>query len=68
MILGEYVKLLKSLLMPTNFKRILFFLVGDILFSVIGLYLAYLLRFNFSIPDNFFISSKKIFIVILRVG
>lgn len=38
---------------PTNAKRISFFLVGDILLSLLSLYGAYLLRFNFDIPPEF---------------
>jgi len=49
---------LSNLFRPTNTKRILFFVIGDILLSFLTLFLAYLLRFNFSIPKmylhNFF--------------
>ncbi|BCD60562.1 MULTISPECIES: nucleoside-diphosphate sugar epimerase/dehydratase [unclassified Nitratiruptor] len=49
---------LSNLLRPTNFKRALFFLIGDIVISFLTLFISYLLRFNFSIPNaylnNFF--------------
>jgi len=35
------------------YRRVLFFLFGDALLSIISLYLAYSLRFNFSIPDSY---------------
>ncbi len=44
---------LLNLFRPTNFKRIIFFLVGDIFLSIISIYLSYLLRFNFDIPNQF---------------
>jgi len=49
---------LKNIFKPTKLKRALFFLIGDILISLLTLFLAYLLRFNFAIPkeylNNFF--------------
>jgi len=45
---------LNFLLKPTNEKRILFFLFFDVLISISTVVLAYLLRFNFFIPINFF--------------
>lgn len=42
-----------NLFVPSNTKRILFFLSFDILLSLMTLYGAYLLRFNFSVPDEF---------------
>ncbi|WP_024790834.1 MULTISPECIES: nucleoside-diphosphate sugar epimerase/dehydratase [unclassified Lebetimonas] len=44
---------MKNLLKPTKLKRALFFLAGDILISIFTLFLAYLLRFNFSIPKEY---------------
>ena len=68
---------MKNILKPTHFKRVLFFVSGDIVISVITLFLAYLLRFNFSIPslylENFakmaflFISSKILFYFIFKL-
>ena len=42
-----------SLLQPTALKRVIFFIISDILISLFSLYSSYLLRFNFHIPDNF---------------
>lgn len=44
---------MNALLRPTTAKRISFFVTGDILLSLLSLYLAYLLRFNFDIPAEF---------------
>lgn len=41
------------ILRPTSAKRIAFFLSGDVLLSLVSLYGAYLLRFNFDIPPEF---------------
>jgi len=38
---------------PSPFKRALFFIVLDVLVSLLSLYLAYSLRFNFDIPSKF---------------
>lgn len=40
-------------LRPTSSKRILFFITTDLLLSLVTLYGAYLLRFNFAIPSEF---------------
>jgi len=40
-------------LKPTSFKRVWFFIVVDIILSLLSLYLSYLLRFNFHIEDKF---------------
>ena len=65
-----------NLFRPTKFKRALFFLISDIFISLFTLFLAYLLRFNFAIPDeylsNFFnvafilISAKVFFLYIFK--
>jgi len=47
-------KLIKTLLRPTFKKRVLFFLVADTILSIMTLYGAYLLRFNFHINMEFF--------------
>jgi len=57
--------ILSSLFKPTNVKRAIFFLFADILISFFTLYLAYLLRFNFVIPQNYVYGLYKIFPVIL---
>ncbi len=43
----------KSLFRPTSAKRLTFFVLIDIVLSFITLYVAYLLRFNFYIPEEF---------------
>ena len=42
-----------ALFRPTSLKRMVFFLIVDLILSGITLYLAYLLRFNFQIPEEF---------------
>ena len=42
-----------TLLRPTSLKRMAFFISVDLILSGITLYLSYLLRFNFSIPEEF---------------
>jgi len=39
---------------PTNLKRTLFFILFDVFISIATIFLAYLLRFNFEIPPQFF--------------
>lgn len=59
-----------EILAPNNLKRITFFLIADILLSFFTLYTAYLLRFNFEIPEEFLASfSKVVFcIIVLKIG
>ncbi len=42
-----------TLFQPTQIKRVLFFLIFDIVISIATISLSYLLRFNFHIPQNF---------------
>lgn len=44
-----------ELLRPNSTKRLAFFVISDTLISIITLYGAYLLRFNFDIPEDFLI-------------
>ena len=44
---------MKHFLRPTSAKRLWFFILVDSLLSLVTLYLAYLLRFNFHIPELF---------------
>ena len=46
--------LIASIFKPTNRKRVLFFILFDTLISIGTVALAYLLRFNFEIPLEFF--------------
>ncbi|MRJ02026.1 MAG: polysaccharide biosynthesis protein [Epsilonproteobacteria bacterium] len=55
-----------SLLIATTWKRILFFLIGDLLLSLLSLYLAYLFRFNFTIPQEFLETFWRLYL--LAVG
>jgi len=50
-----------QLLKATITKRILFFLLADGMLSLFSLYLAYLLRFNFAIPEPFWGSFWKLY-------
>ena len=53
-----------NLLRPTSFKRVLFFIMADLFLSLLTLYLAYALRFNFSIPSEFLRSFWLVYAVI----
>jgi len=55
---------MKKVLQPTTFKRVIFFIISDIIISLITLYLSYLLRFNFQIPSQFLQSFWLIFFTI----
>ena len=55
-----------GLLLPSNAKRTVFFLVADIFLSCVTLYSAYLLRFNFSIPEGFLTPFS--FIAFILIG
>lgn len=50
-----------GLLRPTSGKRILFFLLFDLLLSLATLYGAYALRFNFDVPLRFFASFDTVY-------
>ncbi len=50
---------------PSSTKRFLFFLLSDAILSVFTLYGAYLLRFNFSIPQEFLVPFGKVVLVIV---
>ena len=54
-----------SIFKPTNRKRILFFILFDVLISIATLFLAYLLRFNFSIPLEYFSGFLLMLFVLL---
>jgi len=53
-----------NILKPTKLKRAIFFIVGDLILSLITLFLAYLLRFNFSIPHEYFNKFFEVYFVI----
>ncbi len=54
-----------GLLRPTSFKRKLFFLAFDTLLSLLSLFLAYNLRFNFKVPEDFLHSFAYVFFILL---
>lgn len=58
---------LSSLLAVSNAKRIFFFLVVDAVLSLVTLYLAYLLRFNFTIPSSFLTHFSTVAMVLVSL-
>ena len=52
---------------PSPLKRILFFLLSDIIISLFTLYFAYNLRFNFQVPTNFINNFFLIFFVLFFI-
>lgn len=56
-----------TLFLPSSSKRITFFLITDIFLSVMSLYGAYLLRFNFLIPSTFLTHFLQIAIVLITI-
>ena len=58
---------LKLFLKPTNEKRVLFFIFSDILISISTVVLAYLLRFNFFIPLEFFDVMMLMMMVLIPI-
>ncbi len=58
---------MNSLIKPTNAKRILFFLSLDFVISIITLYSAYALRFNFQIPSDFLQSFWFVFFTLFAL-
>ena len=51
-----------DLLLPTNFKRTLMYILVDIFFTFLASYIAFLLRFDFSIPQEYYFDIVKAFI------
>jgi len=49
---------------PTNLKRTLFFIVLDLLAIAVSVYIAFLLRFDFSIPDQYIFDIYKSFFIL----
>ena len=56
---------LAFILKPSNTKRIVFFLLLDVLISLATIFIAYLLRFNFFIPTDFFPSMLNMMLLLL---
>jgi UDP-N-acetyl-D-glucosamine 4,6-dehydratase len=61
---------MRELLRPTALKRTIFFILSDILLSIISLYTSYLLRFNFHIVDKYIDTFWIVFgvLILLKVG
>ncbi len=55
---------MRSWLVPSSAKRISFFILADTFLSLLTLYTAYLLRFNFEIPDNFLAPFWSVFLTL----
>lgn len=55
---------MKDFFRPTSLKRMGFFLIADLILSGLTLYLAYLLRFNFQISEEFLASFWLTYVVI----
>jgi len=51
---------------PTKLKRAVFFIIADALISLFTLFLAYLLRFNFSIPPEYLKNFFYIYLIIME--
>ncbi len=56
---------MKGLLRPTSGKRIAFFMLSDMLLSLLSLYLAYGLRFNFAIDPRFLANFWTVYAVLM---
>jgi len=56
---------MRSFLRPTSTKRLLFFVFLDSVLSLITLYIAYLLRFNFHIPEIFLTHFWNVYTVLI---
>jgi len=54
-----------NLLRPTSIKRLVFFIIVDSILSLITLYLAYSLRFNFHVPNIFFTHFWHVYFVLI---
>ncbi len=59
-----------EMLKATPFKRILFFIISDIIISILAIYFAYALRFNFNIPVVFYSQMPFLisFVIIINLG
>ncbi|WP_456389510.1 polysaccharide biosynthesis protein [Hydrogenimonas sp.] len=53
------------LIRPTFRRRIAFFIASDLFLSALTLYLAYALRFNFSIPEHFLDHFWRVYAVLM---
>ena len=51
-----------DILLPTNLKRAMMYIFIDILFTLVAVYIAFLLRFDFSIPTQYSSDVFKAFV------
>jgi len=58
---------MKTWLRPTSLKRTFFFIGVDLLLSLATLYFAYLLRFNFHIPEQFLTSFFLVYMILVTL-
>ncbi len=56
-----------NLLRPTAIKRVLFFIIADILISLFSLYFSYALRFNFTVPHQFLQTFWLVYFTIVTI-
>lgn len=57
----------RKILLPSNFKRTLFFFLFDSLIIVITLYISFALRFEFTLPNEYYRMLSKVLPVFLGV-
>jgi UDP-N-acetyl-D-glucosamine 4,6-dehydratase len=58
------------MLKPTYTKRVLFFVLADMVLSLLSLYASYALRFNFAVPERFLSTFMYIYpaVTLCRIG
>ncbi len=56
-----------ELFRPTGSKRVLFFVLSDLIISLFTLLVSYGLRFNFSIPEEFIYSFFNVFLLLFAL-
>ena len=56
------------MLKPTPLKRALFFIISDTIISILAIYFAYALRFNFDIQDNYYYQMSSLTFLVIVVN
>ena len=56
-----------DLFLPTNFKRTIMYVVVDISFTLLATYVAFLLRFDFLIPKQYYLDILKAFLFLSSI-
>ena len=56
-----------DVLLPTNPKRTLFYILGDIIFTYIAVHIAFELRFDFNIPKQYYNDIFKAFVFLSTI-